>query len=118
MDEGSEQFGLHSNEFSDSKKSPSFFVTLMGLSHATHVARMNRKVIHIGFGSKTVHKLPTYSECVPDTFKHYNKEAIKQETNYTKTMLIFVTKLVIILTHQLMKKEYSLQPTSDRLPGI
>jgi len=83
-----------------------------------HVARMKRKVIHIGFWGKTVHKLSTYSQCVPDTFKYYNKEAIKQETNYTITMLLFVTKLVIILTNQLMKKEYSLQPISDRLPGI
>jgi hypothetical protein len=83
-----------------------------------HVAWMKRKVIHIGFWGKTVHKLPTYSQCVPDTFKYYNKEATKQETNYAKTMLHAVTKLVIILTYQLMKKEYSLQPTSDHLPGI
>jgi len=83
-----------------------------------HVAWMRRKVIHIGFGGKTVHKLPKYSHCVPGTFKYYSKDATKQETNYAKTMLLFVTKLVIILTHQLMKKEYSLQPTSDRLPGI
>lgn len=75
MDEGSEKFGLYSKEFSDSQKSPSFFVTMMGLSHAMHVARMKRKVIHIGFWGKTVHKLPTYSQCVPDTFKYYNKEA-------------------------------------------
>lgn len=118
MDEWSEQFGLHSNEFSDAQKSPCFSVKLMGLSCAMHVARMKRKVIHIGFWGKTVHKLSTYSQCVPDTFKYYNKEAIKQETNYTITMLLFVTKLVIILTNQLMKKEYSLQPISDRLPGI
>lgn len=116
-DIGSEQFGLYSNEFSYSKKSPNFAVKTMGLSRATHVVWMRRKVIHIGFWGKTVHKLPTYSQCVPDTFKYYNREATKQETNYAKTMLLFVTKLVIILTYQLMKKEYSLRPTSDHLPG-
>jgi len=83
-DEQSEQFGLHSNEFSDSQKSPSFSVKSMWLSRTTLVAQMKRKVIHIGFWGKTVHKLPTYSQCVPDTLKYYNKEAKKQKTNYTK----------------------------------
>jgi hypothetical protein len=111
MDERREQFGLHSNEFSDSQKLPSFAVKLMRLPHAGHVAWMKRKVIHIGFWGKTVNKLPTYSQHVPST-------TIKKQQNRKQVMLFFVTKLVIILTYQLMKKEYSLQPTSDHLPGI
>jgi hypothetical protein len=90
----------------------------MGLSCDTHVAWMRRKVIHIRFWGKIVHKLPTYSQCVPDTFKYYNKESTKEETNYAKIMPLFITKSVIILTYQLKKKEYSLQPTSGHLPGI
>jgi hypothetical protein len=90
---GSEQFGLHRNEFSDSHRSPSIAVKSTGLSSVTHVARMGRKVMHKGFWSKNVHKLPTYTHCVPDTLKYYNKKATREETNYAKTMPLFVTKL-------------------------
>jgi hypothetical protein len=89
---GSEQFGLHSNEFSDSYKSPSIAVKSTELSCATHVARKGRKVMRKGFWCKSVHTLPTYTQCLSDTLKYYNKKATKEDTNYAKTMTLFVMK--------------------------
>lgn len=75
--ERSEQFGLHSNEISVSQKSPSFSVKSMGLSCATHVARMKSKVIHMGFWGKTVHKLPH----IANVFQTPSSTTIKKQQN-------------------------------------